>query len=73
MDCRYQRVHAPHPRQCKKSFDATAALRGVSMGVGEGEVHALINENGAGKGTLLKVLSVAHKADAGRRARRCFS
>ena len=26
----------------KKSFGATAALRGVSLGVGEGEVHALI-------------------------------
>jgi ribose transport system ATP-binding protein/rhamnose transport system ATP-binding protein len=29
----------------RKSFGATAALRGVSLGVGEGEVHPLIGEN----------------------------
>jgi len=50
----------------RKSFGATAALRGVSLGVGEGEVHALIGENGAGKSTMMKILSGAHTADAGR-------
>ena len=30
----------------QKSFGATAALRGVSLGVGGGEVHALIGGNG---------------------------
>jgi ribose transport system ATP-binding protein len=50
----------------RKNFGATAALRGVSLGVGEGECHALIGENGAGKSTLMKILSGAHTADAGR-------
>ena len=44
----------------RKSFGATAALRGVSLAVAEGEVHALIGENGAGKSMLMKILSGAH-------------
>src|SRR3978361_31118 len=49
----------------QKSFGATRALRGVSLEVAPGEVHALIGENGAGKSTLMKTLSGAHSADAG--------
>ncbi|HUS36989.1 MAG TPA: sugar ABC transporter ATP-binding protein [Verrucomicrobiae bacterium] len=49
----------------RKSFDGVQALRGVSLEVGPGEVHALIGENGAGKSTLMKALSGALQADAG--------
>ncbi len=48
-----------------KSFGGTAALRGVSLRVGRGEIVALLGENGAGKSTLIKVLGGIHKPDSG--------
>src|SRR5438034_3719989 len=49
----------------RKTFGATQALRGVSLDVAPGEVHALIGENGAGKSTLMKALSGALAPDSG--------
>lgn len=49
-----------------KSFGATQALDGVTFELGRGEVHALIGENGAGKSTMMKILSGAIAPDAGR-------
>src|ERR1700691_5715735 len=49
----------------RKSFGATRALRNVSFEVAPGEVHVLIGENGAGQSTLMKILSGAHRPDAG--------
>jgi ribose transport system ATP-binding protein len=48
-----------------KSFAGVHALTDVSLEVREGEVHALLGENGAGKSTFVKVLSGALKADRG--------
>ncbi|WP_454827146.1 sugar ABC transporter ATP-binding protein [Paraburkholderia xenovorans] len=40
-----------------KSYGATVAVRRVSFDIEPGEIHALLGENGAGKSTIVKVLS----------------
>jgi ribose transport system ATP-binding protein len=49
-----------------KSFGATRALDDVSFELARGAVHALIGENGAGKSTMMKILSGAIAPEAGR-------
>jgi ribose transport system ATP-binding protein len=49
-----------------KTFGATRALDDVSFELKPGEVHALLGENGAGKSTMMKVLSGALAPDSGR-------
>ena len=43
-----------------KSFPGVKALDDVSLQVKRGEIHAICGENGAGKFTLMKVLSGVH-------------
>ena len=49
-----------------KTFGATRALDDVSFELKRGEVHALLGENGAGKSTMMKILSGAVAPDSGR-------
>lgn len=48
-----------------KTFPGVRALRGASLRVGPGEVHAVIGQNGAGKSTMIKILTGAYRRDSG--------
>ena len=48
-----------------KSYGAVEALRGVSVEIEAGEVHAICGDNGAGKSTLIKVLAGVETPDTG--------
>ena len=48
-----------------KSFGANRALKGVDLTVGDGEVIGLIGENGAGKSTVLNIISGVLPYDSG--------
>jgi len=60
-------ISAPLLRLTKisKSFGAVLALKGVSFELNPGEIHSLLGEHGAGKSTLIKVITGAHKPDGG--------
>ncbi|HEX6246706.1 MAG TPA: ATP-binding cassette domain-containing protein [Nocardioidaceae bacterium] len=49
----------------EKSFDDLDVLRGVDFDVARGSIFALLGSNGAGKTTVVKILSTLLKADAG--------
>jgi ABC-2 type transport system ATP-binding protein len=49
----------------EKSFKTLAVLGGVGFEVARGSIFALLGSNGAGKTTVVKILSTLLKADAG--------
>nr|WP_314464260.1 sugar ABC transporter ATP-binding protein [uncultured Clostridium sp.] len=49
-----------------KIFPGVKALNQVHFNLRNGEVHALMGENGAGKSTFIKVITGVHKAEEGK-------
>ena len=49
----------------KKSYKTNAVLEGVDFTVGKGEIFALLGSNGAGKTTIINILTTLIKADDG--------
>jgi simple sugar transport system ATP-binding protein len=49
----------------EKSFGAVRAVQKYSVEINQGEVVALVGDNGAGKSTVVKMLSGLYKPDAG--------
>src|SRR4051812_46441187 len=49
----------------RKRYGAVEALRGVDLEVAQGEVVAICGDNGAGKSSLIRVVSGAHEPDGG--------
>ncbi len=52
-------------RGLEKSFKDLEVLRGVEFDVARGSIFALLGSNGAGKTTVVRILSTLLKADAG--------
>jgi ribose transport system ATP-binding protein len=48
-----------------KRFAGVHALKGVNFDLYEGEIHALVGENGAGKSTMMKALTGIYPKDSG--------
>jgi ribose transport system ATP-binding protein len=48
-----------------KAFGTNQVLTGVDFDLLDGEVHALMGENGAGKSTMMNVLTGLHAGDSG--------
>ena len=56
---------AIHVQGLEKSYKKLEVLQGVDFDVARGSIFALLGSNGAGKTTVVKILSTLLKADAG--------
>lgn len=52
-------------KKISKSFSGVEVLHEVSFALRAGEVHALLGENGAGKSTVVKIITGVHQPDKG--------
>jgi ABC-2 type transport system ATP-binding protein len=57
--------HVIHVQGLQKSYKDVEVLRGVDFDVPRGSIFALLGSNGAGKTTVVKILSTFLQADAG--------
>ena len=62
-----QQIQTPaiHVQGLEKSYKELHVLRGVDFDVARGSIFALLGSNGAGKTTVVNILSTLLKADAG--------
>ena len=56
---------AIHVQGLEKSYKALRVLRGVDFDVARGSIFALLGSNGAGKTTIVRILTTLLRADAG--------
>ena len=52
-------------RSVTKTFGMTVALKSMSLELYPGEVHAVVGENGAGKSTMIKIMTGIHQPTSG--------
>ena len=52
-------------KDIQKSFGPVEVLKGVSLSVDAAHCYGLVGDNGAGKSTMLKILSGVHQPDGG--------
>ena len=52
-------------KQICKSFGDVQVLKNVDFAIEKGEIHGLVGENGAGKSTIIKIISGVYSKDSG--------
>jgi ABC-2 type transport system ATP-binding protein len=52
-------------KNVSKSYGKTEALKNVSTTIGDGKIFGLLGRNGAGKKTLLNIITIRLFADRG--------